>query len=104
MVVKKNIMYFFSELFYVRNHLPVPDVDPNTYELEIEIEGKNNVVFTLDQLKRLPKKTITATIMCAGNRRSEMTKVKLINHLTFFQSFYFNIQYLSKKSNSFEYM
>ncbi|CAH1103927.1 unnamed protein product [Psylliodes chrysocephalus] len=45
-----------NELFYVRNHLPVPDVDPNTYELEIEIEGKNNVVFTLDQLKRLPKK------------------------------------------------
>ena len=24
-----------SELFYVRNHLPVPLVDPETYELEV---------------------------------------------------------------------
>ena len=28
-----------NDVFYVRNHLPVPEVDPETYELEIEIEG-----------------------------------------------------------------
>ncbi|XP_044257778.1 sulfite oxidase [Tribolium madens] len=71
-----------NELFYVRNHLPVPNIDPETYELEIEIEGKNKTLtFTLDELKKLPRHTITATIMCAGNRRSEMTKVKPVKGL-----------------------
>ncbi|XP_076258042.1 sulfite oxidase [Rhynchophorus ferrugineus] len=71
-----------NELFYVRNHLPVPEVDPDNYELEVEIEGKSRILsFTLDELKKLPKHTITATIMCAGNRRSEMTKVKAVKGL-----------------------
>lgn len=72
-----------SELFYVRNHLPVPNIDPETYELEIEVEGtQKTLVFTLDELKKLPKHTITATIMCAGNRRSEMTKIKPVKGLS----------------------
>ncbi|XP_019867605.2 sulfite oxidase, mitochondrial isoform X2 [Aethina tumida] len=70
-----------NELFYVRNHLPVPDINPDTYELEIEIEGKGSKIFTLDELKKLPSKTITSTIMCAGNRRSEMTQVKPVKGL-----------------------
>ncbi|XP_018580162.1 sulfite oxidase [Anoplophora glabripennis] len=71
-----------NELFYVRNHLPVPDIDPNTYELEVELEGRNKrVTFTLDELKKLPKCTITAAIMCAGNRRGDMTKVKPVKGL-----------------------
>lgn len=65
-----------SDLFYVRNHLPVPDIDPETYELEVELEGQDKTVtFTLDELKKFTKYTITATIMCAGNRRGDMTKV-----------------------------
>lgn len=71
-----------NELFYVRNHLPVPEIDPKTYELEVEIENDNKVVsFTLDELKKMPSKTISATIMCAGNRRSEMMKVKSVKGL-----------------------
>jgi sulfite oxidase len=72
-----------NELFYVRNHLPVPHIDPETFELEVEIEGRNkSVILTLDELKKLPKHTITATIMCAGNRRSEMTKIKAVKGLS----------------------
>ncbi|RZC37714.1 sulfite oxidase, mitochondrial [Asbolus verrucosus] len=71
-----------NELFYVRNHLPVPQIDPETYELEVEVEGSNKtVLLTLDDLKKFPKHTITATIMCAGNRRSEMTKEKPVKGL-----------------------
>lgn len=71
-----------NELFYVRNHLPVPEIDPKTYELEIEIEGKEQTItFTLDELKKMPKRTITATIMCAGNRRSDMVKHKPVRGL-----------------------
>lgn len=68
----------FSDIFYVRNHLPVPVIDPKTYELEVEIEGsKKTLTLNLDQIKKLPKHDVDATIMCAGNRRSEMTKVRL---------------------------
>ncbi|CAH1155048.1 unnamed protein product [Phaedon cochleariae] len=74
--------YTPNELFYVRNHLPVPEIDPENYELEIYIEGKDKTrVFSLDELKKMPKQTITATIMCAGCRRSEMTKVKPVKGL-----------------------
>ncbi|KAL3276451.1 hypothetical protein HHI36_011832 [Cryptolaemus montrouzieri] len=71
-----------NEIFYVRNHLPVPDIDASTYELEIEIEGKaKTLCLSLEDLKQFPKYTITATVMCAGNRRSEMTKVKPVKGL-----------------------
>nr|CAD7443809.1 unnamed protein product [Timema bartmani] len=63
------------ELFYVRNHLPVPEVDPATYELEVEGVGPETFILSLDDIKKFPKHTITATIQCAGNRRGEMSKV-----------------------------
>lgn len=67
---------YFSEYFYVRNHLPVPLVNPQTYELEVEIDGTDkSITLTLDDIKKLPKYSVTATIMCAGNRRSEMMEV-----------------------------
>ncbi|CAL4120901.1 unnamed protein product, partial [Meganyctiphanes norvegica] len=65
-----------NELFYVRNHLPVPDIDPATFALEIEMEDSSEKTLSLDDIKSFPKQTITASIQCAGNRRSEMFKVK----------------------------
>lgn len=74
--------YTPNEWFYVRNHLPVPEIDEKTYQLEIEIENTDKIIeFTLEDLKQMPSKTITATIMCAGNRRSEMMKVKPVKGL-----------------------
>lgn len=68
-----------SELFYVRNHLPVPDVDASSYELELNDElNSKECTLTLQDIKKYPKYTVTATIMCAGNRRSEMTKVSMM--------------------------
>lgn len=66
-----------SEIFYVRNHLPVPEVDLKTYKLEVEVEGKEKCLcLTLDKLKKLPQHSISATVMCAGNRRSDMGEVR----------------------------
>lgn len=60
----------------MRNHLPVPDIDAATYELELfDEESKKEKTITLKDIKKYPKRTVTATVMCAGNRRSEMTKV-----------------------------
>ncbi|XP_063222455.1 sulfite oxidase isoform X2 [Bacillus rossius redtenbacheri] len=71
-----------TDLFYVRNHLPVPEVDITTYELEIEGLGLKQISLSLDDLKKFPKHTVTSTIQCAGNRRSEMSQVKPVKGLT----------------------
>eukprot|EP00099_Drosophila_melanogaster_P017363 NP_573331.1 uncharacterized protein Dmel_CG7280 [Drosophila melanogaster] len=73
--------YTPNELFYVRNHLPVPVINPEDYELEIE-GGAKDKTLTLDGIKALPKHSVTAAIMCGGNRRSEMTKVKAVKGLS----------------------
>lgn len=77
-----------SVLFFKRNHLPVPHVDPASYKLQIEIHGPNDkrgggsLSLSLDDLKsKFPKHTVTATIQCAGNRRSDMHKTKQVKGL-----------------------
>ncbi|KAI1308642.1 Sulfite oxidase, mitochondrial [Halotydeus destructor] len=71
-----------NELFYTRNHLPVPDVNLAEYQLEIEGFGiPKDITLTLDDLKRLPQHKIMATLQCAGNRRSEMNKVREVKGL-----------------------
>ncbi|XP_073830664.1 sulfite oxidase [Musca autumnalis] len=80
--------YTPNEFFYVRNHLPVPVIDVKTYELEVEVEtdkagaNKNQKVLSFDDIKALPKHSVTAAIMCGGNRRSEMTEVKSVKGLS----------------------
>lgn len=72
-----------NEVFYVRNHLPVPDVDPESYELEIVIEGiEEPIVLSLEDIKtKFPKVSVTSAVQCAGNRRSEMHAVKNLKGL-----------------------
>lgn len=79
-----------SEVFYVRNHLPVPDVDPIAYELDIEGLGIKEKTLSLEDIKKFPKHTITAAIQCGGNRRSEMAKVRnsYINYKSFVKENY----------------
>lgn len=71
-----------SAFFFKRNHLPVPQVDPVSYRLHVEGLPGGTLTLTLEDLKtRFPKHTITATVQCAGNRRSEMNKVKQVKGL-----------------------
>lgn len=56
-----------TDVFYVRNHLPVPEVDMASYKLRVEGEGIRTVEFTLDELKsKFKKHTVAATVQCAG--------------------------------------
>ncbi|KAL1461470.1 hypothetical protein WDU94_013363 [Cyamophila willieti] len=72
-----------ADIFYVRNHLPVPIIDEDSYRLEIQGGPHTQPVsFTLEDIKKLPPVTITAAIMCAGNRRSEMSQVKPVKGLS----------------------
>src|SRR5438105_2161242 len=58
-----------NERFYVRNHFPVPRIDPRERRLKVEGAIENARAWTLDELRARPAKTITATIECAGNSR-----------------------------------
>lgn len=72
-----------NSLFFVRNHLPVPVIDEEEYRLEISGFGiPEPVSLSLADLKsRFPPHTLTSTIQCSGNRRSEMNKVKEVKGL-----------------------
>ena len=70
-----------TDLFYVRNHLPVPEVSEEDYSLEISFKDKEYTLSLHDLKTKFQKVTITAAIMCAGNRRGEMTKIKPVKGL-----------------------
>ena len=75
-------------LWFVRNHHPVPHINANDYKLKININQLNNtnnninnnnlnelLELNLNSIKTNYKKhTIVSTIQCGGNRRSEMNK------------------------------
>ncbi|XP_063616306.1 LOW QUALITY PROTEIN: sulfite oxidase, mitochondrial [Cydia splendana] len=64
-----------NELFYVRQHMPVPEVEAETHTLRINIAGRDDsVTFTLQDLAKFRQASVRAALMCAGNRRSEMNK------------------------------
>jgi len=59
-----------NELFYVRHHLYKPQVDLKDWTLKIDGEVERPLTLTLDELKRMPKATVTVTLECAGNGRA----------------------------------
>ncbi|XP_050345234.1 sulfite oxidase, mitochondrial isoform X2 [Nymphalis io] len=73
-----------NELFYVRQHMPVPDINENEHKLTVTIVGKTTTVneFTMKDLSKFKPVTVNAALMCAGNRRSEMNKVKPVKGLS----------------------
>lgn len=71
-----------NSIFFTRNHLPVPNLDPDTYRLHVVgAPGSQSLSLSLDDLYKFPKHEITVTLQCAGNRRSEMTQVKEVKGL-----------------------
>lgn len=66
------------ELFFVRNHGGVPAVDPLTWRLTVEGRVRRPFRISLEELQRLPRVTVAATLQCAGNRREEMMAISPI--------------------------
>jgi nitrate reductase (NAD(P)H) len=68
------------DLFYVRNHGAVPQVDDSTApDWEFSIEGlvKHPIKTTLKQLiAEYEQITVPITLVCAGNRRKEQNQVR----------------------------
>lgn len=72
-----------NNLFFVRNHLPVPQIDPDKFVLEVQVTNGEPIRLTLNDLKtKFKHYTVTATIQCAGNRRIELGKVKPVKGIS----------------------
>lgn len=65
-----------QNLFFVRNHAPVPDIDPASYRLKIGGMVNEPLTLSLDELRsRFTKREVAATLQCAGNRRDMLTAI-----------------------------
>lgn len=64
------------ELFYVRNHGNVPEIDARAYRLIVNGMVERELELSLDTLLNdFPKRTVMATLQCAGNRRDQLMAV-----------------------------
>jgi sulfite oxidase len=66
--------------FFVRNHGPVPRFDASSWRLRIGGLVQAELELSLDQLRagEFPRRELTATLQCAGNRRAGMISVREI--------------------------
>lgn len=61
-----------NEQFYIRNHLHVPVVNLNEFQLELT-NGSKSFRLSYDDLKeKFPSHSIVSVVQCAGNRRFAM--------------------------------
>lgn len=68
-----------NALFYVRNHAPVPRVDANSFRLEVEGMIREDLSLSLADIREgFAAYEVTATLACAGNRRTDLARVRPI--------------------------
>ncbi len=64
------------ESFFIRSHGNTPQVDETGYRLSVEGLVESPLSLSLAELARFEQHSVTATITCAGNRRSEHSRIK----------------------------
>jgi sulfite oxidase len=67
-----------NEIFFIRNHGDIPEVDPGAYRLTVDGLVEAPLSLSLEDLRRFSRTTVGATLQCAGNRRRELIGVKPI--------------------------
>lgn len=55
----------------------MPEINIKNYSLELAVEGTTKKTLDFNAIKKYKKYTLTAAVMCGGNRRSEMAKVSI---------------------------
>jgi sulfite oxidase len=67
------------ESFFIRTHGTVPRLDRATHRLQVGGRVRNPLTLSLDDLLRdFPAARVTATLLCAGNRREELNAVDAV--------------------------
>jgi len=65
-----------ASLFFIRNHGPTPIIDPKTWRLKVEGPGVSKPLeLTYDDILRMPSRTETRYLECAGNARYFINKL-----------------------------
>src|SRR5438067_7251201 len=59
-----------TELFYVRTHFPIPNIDRDAWWLRVEGDVENPFAINYEQLLELESMTVPVTLECAGNNRN----------------------------------
>ena len=59
-----------NDAFYVRSHMPIPQVDTAAFSLKVGGEVNSPLTLSVDEIKKLPATTVTVTLECAGNGRA----------------------------------
>ncbi|MFO1043058.1 MAG: molybdopterin-dependent oxidoreductase [Planctomycetaceae bacterium] len=66
--------------FFVRSHGTVPAIDPKHFTLKVEgLVDKPLSISLAELIERFPAASTTATLTCAGNRRSEFAAIKKVS-------------------------
>jgi DMSO/TMAO reductase YedYZ molybdopterin-dependent catalytic subunit/glyoxylase-like metal-dependent hydrolase (beta-lactamase superfamily II) len=72
-----------NELFFVRSHGPIPEIDPREYALTVRGLVADPLTLSLDDLRqRFERVTVDAVLSCAGNRRNELAAIAPIPEQT----------------------
>ena len=67
------------DALFVRNHGPVPTIDPDAFRLVVDGLVPRPLELSLEDLRsRFPRHEALVTIQCAGNRRDELMAVRPI--------------------------
>ncbi|EYU34805.1 hypothetical protein MIMGU_mgv1a007570mg [Erythranthe guttata] len=68
------------DFFYKRNHGPVPLLDHHIDKYSVSVAGllENRKELYMKDIIKLPKYAVTATLQCAGNRRTAMSKTRKV--------------------------
>lgn len=63
--------------FYVRNHGPVPELEPSQWRLRVRGRVRGALDLSLHDLRtRFCSRAVVATLQCAGNRRAGLMRVR----------------------------
>jgi DMSO/TMAO reductase YedYZ molybdopterin-dependent catalytic subunit len=58
-----------NELFYIRSHFPIPNLDRASYQLRIDGAVRRPLALRYEELRSMRSETRVATLECAGNSR-----------------------------------
>jgi len=68
-----------TDLFYIRTHGTIPDIDPKRYRLSIDGALESPLELSMDDLRTsFERVSVMAVLACAGNRRCEMNAMRPI--------------------------
>ncbi len=64
------------ESFFIRSHGNTPEINADSFRLSVEGLVEHPLTLSMAELVRFEQHAVTATLTCAGNRRSEHSRIK----------------------------